>query len=1139
MIRKTHSIRFKITAITIAVILAIFLSVVTICRSSIQAETDLRSLEIMRLVGRDAQNTLDEYFVNIEQSVGMTANETIDSLDSVILVECGAVGTSAGQSGRTTEQSLRLDAYLEEHCARIQKTFESVASHTHGVVTYYYCINPQVSENVHGFFYSRVGKAGFVAQEPLDARTLDPQDIAHTTWYYTPIQRGRPSWVGPYTAHFLGEMWICSYLVPIYNSGTLIGVLGMDIPLDTLVDKVSPIRIYETGFASLSDSNGQILYHPELPQGSTPELSHLSVPRETIFQPDSGGQLIRYTVGGEQRQMSFSTMRNGMKLVIVAPVQEINASWSRLLRIIQMVSVGAILVYAVVLMLAMGVLTRPLQLLTAAARRLAHADYNVELTYKSKDEVGELTDAFRLMRDQQKSYIDDLNRRLITDDLTGLPNMRHFFQLAAEDRAALLEAGKKPALLYFNLIGMKHFNRQFGFDEGNKLLCAVARILERHYGWQNLCRIGPDQFAAVTDEDGLEAELKAIFEECQSANGGRSLPLRVGIYQDSLDMVDASTACDRAKYACDLRRGTFTSGWSHFKAGMQQKLEKARYVVNHLDQAIAEQWIQVYFQPLVRAVNGKVCDVEALSRWIDPIRGQLSPGDFVPALEDAGLIYKLDLYMLDQVLGMIRQQKEAGYIIVPCSINLSRADFDACDIVEEIRERVDRAGVSRSLITIEITESIIGSNFEYMKEQVERFQNLGFAVWMDDFGSGYSSLDVLQSIKFDLIKFDMSFMRKLDQGEAGKIILTKLMEMATAIGVGTVCEGVETAEQKQFLEEVGCSKLQGYYFCKPVPFEEIMERNRAGMRFGYENPEEAAYYEAVGRVNLYDLGVIASDENSAFRHSFNTLPMGIIEINGNMSRFMRSNQSYRDFMQRFFHVELSQPGQAFGKYNGTPFMENVVQACCEQGTRTFYDETMPDGSTVHSFARRVGVNPVNGNTAVAVAVLSITDPADSTSYAEIARALAADYYNIYVVDLDTEEFMEYTSSVGGNELAMERRGERFFAAVQRDALQRIYQEDQAAFLTTFTREAILRGLAEQGVFTTTYRLIDTGTPMYANMKVLRMPGGNRIIIGVSIIDAQMKQKKAEEHARRDRAALVAEPDGEQPIVGINSADEML
>ena len=1117
---KIHSIRVKLTAFTVGVILAAALCIVSVCYALFQGETDRKSVEVMRLIGQDTQNKLDEFFVSIEQSVTMVANEAMDSMDSMIMVECGAAGTYAAHNERTKQQQDRLDDYLTRYCSKICETFGGVASHTLGSITYYYCINPEVSSSVHGFFYSRVGKAGFVEQEPIDASLLDPDDSAHTAWYYTAVERGRPSWVGPFKADLLNEMEICSYLVPIYSAGTLVGILGMDIPQDTLFDQVAAIRVYKTGFASLCDMEGRIYYHPELEPGTMPELSDISVSTELLVQEDSGDTLIRYATGGEKRQMSFSTLRNGMKLVLIAPVNEINSSWLQIIQVIVVVTAVAVVIFTVILLLAMGVITGPLRRLTAASRKLADADYDVELDYHGRDEVGELTEAFRNMRDQQKEYVDDLNRRVYTDDLTGLSNMRSFFTTAPRRRASILEMGKNPVMLYFNLIGLKHFNRQYGYEEGNRLIVAFSEVMKNHFSQDAMCRIGLDHFAAVSEEEGLEETLEKIFDESREINSKRTLPVRVGIYRDSTEAVDVSVACDRAKYACDLLRGSADSAFMYFRKEMHEQLLKARYIVNHLDQALSEHWIQVYYQPLVRAINGRVCDEEALSRWVDPEKGILSPGDFIPVLEGAGLIYKMDLYVLDQILEKMKSLKAEGLTVVPHSVNLSRSDFDACDIVEEIRTRVDAASVPHSKITIEITESIIGSDFEFMKEQVERFRDLGFPVWMDDFGSGYSSLDVLQSIRFDLIKFDMSFMRKLDEGEDGKIILSKLMEMANALGVDTVCEGVETEAQKQFLQEIGCSKLQGYYYCRPIPYSEILERYRKGIQIGFENSEEADYFETVGRVNLYDLGVIASDENDVFRNSFSTVPMCVIEVKEDMARFVRSNQSCRDFIHRFFGSGLSLLGQDFFRFE-TTFMNNLVKTCKETTTRSFYDELMPDGSTVHSFVRRIDTNPVTGSIAMVVAVLSISEPDETASYAEIARALAADYVNIYAVDLDTDKFIEYSSVAGKEELAMERHGEHFFALAGKEAAGRVYEEDRAVFLETFTKENVERDLDEQGVFTLTYRLIDTGVPVYTSMKITRMQSrkGKRIIIGISNIDAQMREKEQMESIQRERDAL--------------------
>ena len=704
------------------------------------------------------------------------------------------------------------------------------------------------------------------------------------------------------------------------------------------------------------------------------------------------------------------------------------------------------------------------------------------------------------------------------DALTGLPNLAYFFELAEAGKTAISRNGGHTVLLYSDLNGMKYYNHRHGFAEGDKLLHAFTGLLVRTFSNENCCHIGADRFAVFTAEKGIEEVLEAFFREAEQINGGNSLPVRVGIYTTAMEDVPASTAYDRAKIACDVLRKSDTSAFNYYSADMAESIRRRQYIQNNIDRAIEEKWITVYYQPIIRAVSGRVCDEEALARWIDPEEGFLSPAEFIPYLEDSGLIYKLDLYMLEQVLEKIRAQRQEGLHVVPHSINLSRSDFDSCDIAGEICRRVDAAGIPHELITIEITESIIGSDPDYMKQQVERFRSFGFPVWMDDFGSGYSSLDVLQTITFDLIKFDMSFMRKLDQGENARIILTELMKMATALGVDTVCEGVETGEQARFLQEIGCSKLQGFYFCRPIPYEQILERYQKGTQIGFEDPETSSYFETMGRVNLYDLGVLAGQDGSTFQHAFNTLPMGIMEVKGDVARFVRSNPSYREFIRRILGMEFYDMGSNFHHYNAD-FMNIVVKNCCEQGQRAFYDEKMPDGSVVHSFARRIGVNPVTGVTAVAVAVLSISDPDDSASYAEIARALASDYYNIYVVELDTERFIEYTSPVGKDELAVERHGTDFFETARRDTMTRIYEDDRAPFLAWFSKENILRELDEQGVFTTTYRLIDTGKPMYVNMKITRMQDANRIILGVSIIDAQMKQREMMEDAQRERDAL--------------------
>ena len=400
-------------------------------------------------------------------------------------------------------------------------------------------------------------------------------------------------------------------------------------------------------------------------------------------------------------------------------------------------------------------------IITETGVRLAqiwYADEGVYSEEKSSDRTG-LSEALR-----SALHEESILRASYYDYLTGLPSMTYFFELAEAGKAAILNKGDNPVMLYMDFSGMKFYNTRHGFAEGDKLLRSFARILISIFGAERCCRIGADHFAVQTEEAGLEEKIEKMFAACREMNGGKTLPLHVGIYRRQSQNIHTSIACDRAKLACNALRGRYGMAVNYYSQDLNDDEEKRQYIIENIDRAIEEKWIQVYYQAIIRVANDRVCDEEALARWIDPVRGFLAPNEFIPALEDSKLVYKLDLYVVEQVLEKIKKMAEVGMYLLPQSVNLSRSDFDSCDIVEEIRRRVDDAGIDRSLLTIEITESVIGSDFDFMKTQVERFQKLGFQVWMDDFGSGYSSLDVLQSIHFDLIKLDMRFMQQFDNG---------------------------------------------------------------------------------------------------------------------------------------------------------------------------------------------------------------------------------------------------------------------------------------------------------------------------------------------------------------------------------------
>ncbi len=744
---------------------------------------------------------------------------------------------------------------------------------------------------------------------------------------------------------------------------------------------------------------------------------------------------------------------------------------------------------------------------TEDGTQLAHIWYTDEGTISEND----YTAAVALDRNLKYSlYKENILKTSYYDHLTGLPGMTYFFELASVRRENILSGGGTPALMFMDFSGMKYFNHKYGFSAGDLHLQLFARIIARIVGNENCSRLGQDHFAVITEKDGVEEKLTGLFEQNSLLNDGRSLPLHVGIYDSWTNGIIPSMACDRAKVACDALKNVYSSEFNYYSSTMEDAEDKHQYIIANIDRAIRERWIKVYYQPIVRAVNGRVCDEEALARWIDPVKGFMSPAKFIPVLEDHRLIYKLDLYVVECVIQKIRIMEEAGLTIMPQSVNLSRSDFDTCDIVEEIRARIDGAGISRSMLTIEITESIVGKDFDFMKRQIDRFREYGFAVWMDDFGSGYSSLDVLQSIRFDLIKFDMRFMQQFNEGPKGRIILTELLRMAAFLDIDTICEGVETEEQVQFLQDSGCSKLQGYYYEKPIPVERILEKYASGTQIGFEDPTESQFYENIGRVSLHDLSIIAQENSNEFDNFFNTLPMAIVEIKNGFARYARSNRSYRDFMQRSFGISLSGGSDPFHNSpipSSVPFIKTIMP-CYETDRNIFIDTTLNDNTAVRSCMRRVAYDRESGLTAIAVAVLSIAETTQGTTYGNIARALAADYFNLYYVNLETEEFIEYSSDIGEDEIALERHGDNFFEASRRDALMMIYREDREAMLDSFTKENIVRQLDEQGTFTLTYRLMINDEPVYVNMKAMRMQEDrNHIIIGVSNVDMQMKQKE--------------------------------
>lgn len=316
------------------------------------------------------------------------------------------------------------------------------------------------------------------------------------------------------------------------------------------------------------------------------------------------------------------------------------------------------------------------------------------------------------------------------------------------------------------------------------------------------------------------------------------------------------------------------------------------YVVDQLENAIEKGYIKAYYQPVIRTLTGEICSMEALARWDDPHYGLLSPAVFIPVLEDAQLIHKLDICIIESICkhyaGLVRLKRK----IVPVSFNLSRLDFQLCDIHSIIENAILDNKLPRDIFHVEITESMMDSGESRMHEALDCFWDSGLRVWMDDFGSGYSSLNVLKDYHFDTLKIDMLFMRDFDA--RSKEIIRSVVDMSKRIGVHTLAEGVETAEQLHFLRSIGCEKAQGFYIGKPLPYDECIEHLRA-MQFPMESQSKKQYYHDIGSINMLSPTplTLATDGN-AYEPIMDEgqIPFAIIEVTNRKARYLFANDHY-------------------------------------------------------------------------------------------------------------------------------------------------------------------------------------------------------------------------------------------------------
>jgi len=437
-----------------------------------------------------------------------------------------------------------------------------------------------------------------------------------------------------------------------------------------------------------------------------------------------------------------------------------------------------------------------------------------------------------LSQAQKAENLESVNTYLskisVEDELTGIHNMVYFRNEAEKLLNYVTTDRENVIFLFFDIENFKSYNEKYGFHEGNELLIKVAHLIDDSFKGSLVSRFSDDHFVVLTRSDGCKNIIGQLSGEIKKCQKEVHLELKCGAYKPVGDEADVSLACDRARFACNSIKKHYDRTLRIYDKSLEDKFQLKHYIVNNIDTAIENNYIKVYYQPVVSTKTGLICGLEALARWEDPRYGLLSPGSFIEILEEYRQIYKLDKYIVKEVCRDYREAADNSKPFAPVSINFSRLDFELCDIVEYLCETVKEYNVPKEYIDVEVTESALNDQQDFLPNALDNLRRSGFKIWLDDFGSGYSSLNVLKDYHFDVLKIDMKFLSGFKKNEKTRPILKNIVNLTKQLEMVSLSEGVESREQFEFLGDIGCDRAQGYLFSKPVPLELLRERIASG-----------------------------------------------------------------------------------------------------------------------------------------------------------------------------------------------------------------------------------------------------------------------------------------------------------------------
>ena len=484
-----RSLRTQITLMTVCVILVALTVVMFSSVIFIRKTEHRKSDQLLLLLCETGERNLEYYFNSVQKSVRKVASFVETDLDGVD------------------------DERLARHIDRVRKYFDEMASKTNGVLTYYYRIDPAVSNTVKGFWYTDLDGKGFVEHKVTDITLYNTEDTSKLVWFTVPKAKGEPIWLPPYITDNLDKR-VISYNVPIYYQGQFIGVVGIEIDYSTMAEQVDSIRLYTNGYAFLNDTKGDLFYHPRIDVTKLTEETKPQVPADILGEDT----FIHYTFDGVEKEAAWLPLSNGMRLNVTVPVSETEGEWQELIWNILSVALGVLLASSLFTMYYTKHITKPLEELTEAAEQVDKGNYNIALDYDRDDEVGRLMNTFKRLTEHMKENISTLNRRAYVDALTAVRN-KWAYASYIDDLQACMDSDKeqmKFAVGVFDCDDLKSINDKYGHDKGDIYLQKASHLMCRIFQHSPVFRIGGDEFSVIFQNDAFR-DREALLQEFTQA----------------------------------------------------------------------------------------------------------------------------------------------------------------------------------------------------------------------------------------------------------------------------------------------------------------------------------------------------------------------------------------------------------------------------------------------------------------------------------------------------------------------------------------------------------------------------------------------------------------------------------------------